>query len=80
MYGLGPSSNVSAMHLTCRAVDVVGLATRTWPVRPPTITIRTAAKTPVTIRQYVEGEVSGRLRTRGSLPASLMSATARRAR
>jgi hypothetical protein len=49
VYGLGPSSNVSATHLTCEQSTLSALARRTCPVSPPTTSTNAAASTPRTV-------------------------------
>src|SRR5271165_6430866 len=69
VYGVGPSSNVSATHLTCaQSTTSLALANLTCPVNAPIATTAAAASTPATVRQYRHARVSGRLGTAGSLP------------
>src|SRR5258705_4243977 len=63
VYGLGPSSNVSATHLTCEQSTLSAPARRMWPVRPPTRSTAAAASTPRTVRQYRQAWLSGRFGT-----------------
>src|ERR1700688_2818543 len=60
VYGLGPSSNVKATHLTFEQSTSSALASFTWPVRPPMTSTAAAATTLITVHQY--GQV--RLRER----------------
>ena len=73
VYGLGPSSNVSAMHLTCAQSASSALACLTWPVNPPMTTMAMPAHTPMTMRQYDQDTPSGRLRTLAAYRATLMT-------
>src|ERR1700752_746670 len=63
VYGLGPSSNVNATHLTFEQSTSSALALRMWPVRPPTISTAAAASTPRTVLQYRQAWLSGRFGT-----------------
>src|SRR5215216_3708423 len=63
VYGLGPSSNVNATHLTCEQSTLSAPALRTWPVSPPTTSTVAAASTPNTVRQYLQAWLSGRFGT-----------------
>src|SRR5262245_47167942 len=64
--GLGPSSNVSATHLTFEQSTSSAPALRTCPVRPPTISTAAAASTPRTVLQYREAWLSGRFGTQAA--------------
>src|SRR6201991_3040972 len=64
--GLGPSSNVSATHLTCEQSTLSALALRTCPVMPPTISTAAAASTPRTVLQYRHAWLSGRFGTQAA--------------
>src|SRR6201991_5097829 len=66
VYGLGPSSNVSATHLTCEQSTLSALALRTCPVRPPTTSTAAAASTPRTVLQYRHAWLSGRFGTQAA--------------
>src|SRR5271163_2324816 len=75
VYGVGPSSNVNATHLTCaQSTTSLARANLTCPVNAPIATTAAAATTPATVRQYRHARVSGRLGTAGSLPAAIASA------
>src|SRR5215216_6406580 len=74
VYGLGPSSNVSATHLTCEQSTLSAPALRMWPVSPPTTRTVAAASTPMTVRQYLQAWLSGRF---GTLAAYLVVICAR---
>src|ERR1700736_3413091 len=64
VYGVGPSSNVNATHLTCaQSTTSLACANRTCPVNAPTATIAAAAAAPATVRQYRQAWLSGRFGT-----------------
>src|SRR5271154_5841630 len=64
VYGVGPSSNVNATHLTCaQSTTSLARANLTCPVNAPIATTAAAATTPTTVRQYRHAWLSGRLGT-----------------
>src|ERR1700684_782339 len=64
VYGVGPSSNVNATHLTCAQFTTsLACANRTCPVNAPIATIAAAAAAPATVRQYRQAWLSGRFGT-----------------
>src|SRR4029077_15213991 len=66
VYGLGPSSNVSATHLTCEQSTLSALARRTWPVSPPTISTPAPPSAPRTVRAWRQPWLSGRFGTQAA--------------
>src|SRR5271156_6212834 len=75
VYGVGPSSNVNATHLTCaQSTTSLARANLTCPVNAPIATTAGAAPTPAAVRQSRHARVSGRLGTAGTLPAAIAGA------
>src|SRR5215213_7086604 len=73
VYGLGPSSNVRATHLTCEQSMLSAPALRTWPVRPPTTSTAAATSTPNTVRQYRQTWLSCRFGTQAAYRGKLLT-------
>src|SRR5579859_1892168 len=61
VYGVGPSSKVSATHLNCAQSTASGSASLTWPVIPPATSTAATPQTPNTVRQYGHAGPSGLL-------------------
>src|SRR6202048_5283532 len=76
VYGLGPSSNVNATHLTFEQSTSSALASFTWPVRPPMTSTAAAATTLITVHQYGQVRLRERRAARKGTRAAYRAALA----
>src|SRR5947209_1424561 len=77
VYGVGPSSKVSATHLTCaQSTTSLAWANLTCPVNAPIATITAAAATAATVRRYRHFWLSGRFGTGKPYPRRLQRCAA----